>query len=207
MPFPYRPFAVLGLLMPGLLVTGCTVVRETQPVHTATEELLVAHATEIAAEKLAGALPSGRLAYVDDLHLKGEGADYAVSAIRAACLRHGLLLAPDKVSSDIVVEVRMGAASTDSEDTVLGLPAVAVAIPGTLTAVPIPELSVYSHIKRRGTTELAAFAYDAHTGRPVAFVGPTGGERSIQESKILTIFGSGGREEQPGAVTPGQSKR
>jgi hypothetical protein len=191
----------------GLLLTGCTVVRESQPAHTATEELLVSHATEIAAEKLAAALPAGRRAYVDDLHLKGEGADYAVSAIRAACLRHGLLLAPDKASSDIVVEARMGAASIDSKDTVLGIPAVAVAIPGTLTAIPIPELSAYSKIRRKGTVELAAFAYDVHTGQPLAFVGPTGGERLIEETKILTIFGTGGREEQPGEVKPGQPKR
>ena len=195
--FPHRPLAALCLLL-----TGCTVVRETQPVHTATEELLVSHAAEIAAEKLAAALPSGRRAYVDDRHMRGDDADYAVSAIRAACLRHGLLLAPDKISSDIVVEVRMGAASIDSKDMVLGIPAVAVAIPGTLTAIPIPELSAYSHARRKGTVELAAFAYDARTGQPVAFVGPTGGERLIEESRILTIFGSGSREEQPGAVRP-----
>ena len=202
MAFPHRTFAALCLLL-----TGCTVVRETQPLHTATEELLVSHATEIAADKLAAALPSGRRAYVDDEHLRGEEADYAVSAIRAACLRHGLLLAPDKASSDIVVEVRMGAASIDSRDTVLGIPAVAMAIPGTLTAVPIPELSAYSKARRKGTVELAAFAYDTHTGQPVAFVGPTGGERLIQETRILTIFGSGSRVEQPGAVTPGSPKR
>jgi hypothetical protein len=207
MPVRNRPLAAPCLLTLGLLLTGCTVVRETQPLHTATEELLVSHATEIAADKLAAALPSGRRAYVDDLHLKGEGADYAVSAIRAACLRHGLLLAPDRASSDIVVEVRMGAASIDSRDTVLGIPAVAVAIPGTLTAVPVPELSAYSKAMRKGTVELAAFAYDARTGQPVAFIGPTGGERLIQETKILTIFGSGSRVERPGAVRPDAPKR
>jgi hypothetical protein len=187
-------------------MTGCTVVRETQPGHTATEELLVSHATEIAAEKLAGALPSGRRAFVDDQHLRGDDADYAVSAIRAACLRHGLLLASDKASSDIVVEVRMGAASIDSKDTVLGIPAVAVAVPGTLTALPIPELSAYSKARRKGTVELAAFAYDSRTGAPVAFVGPTGGERLLEETKILTVFGKGSREEPAGMVTPDSPK-
>ena len=188
-------------------MTGCSVVRETLPVHTATEELLVSHAAEIAAEKLAGALPTGRRAFVDDQHLRGDRSSYAISAIRAACLKHGLLLAPDRASSDIVVEVRMGAASIDSKDTVLGIPAVAVAIPGTLTAIPIPELSAYSRARRKGTVELAAFAYDTHTGQAIAFVGPTGGERLIEESRVLTIFGSGSRVEQPGAVTPDMPKR
>ena len=195
---PHRAFAALCVLL-----TGCTVVRETLPAHTATEELLVSHATEIAAEKLAAALPSGRRAFVDDQHLKGDGADYAVSAIRAACLRHGLMLAPDKASSDIVVEVRMGAASVDSQETVLGLPSVAVAIPGTLTAIPIPELSAYSHARRAGAVELAAFAYDARTGQAVAFVGPTGGKRIIEQTHVLTVFGEGSREEPPGSMTPG----
>lgn len=199
--FPHRPLAALCLLL-----TGCTVVRETQPIHTATEELLVSHATEIAADKLAAALPSGRRAFVDDRHLRGDGAAYAVSAIRAACLRHGLLLAPDKASADIVVEVRMGAASIDSKDTVLGIPAVAVAIPGTLTALPIPELSAYSKARRKGTVELAAFAYDAHTGQALAFVGPTGGERLLEETRILTIFGAGSREEPAGMATRSEPK-
>jgi hypothetical protein len=55
--------------------------------------------------------------------------------------------------------------------------------------------------------ELAAFAYDTHTGQPVAFVGPTGGERLLEQTRILTIFGSGSREETPGAGTPGAPKR
>lgn len=181
-------------------MTGCTTVRETLPAHTATEQLLVSHATEIAADKLAAALPSGGRAFVDDAHMKGDGADYAVSAIRAACLRHGLRLAPDRASSDLVIEVRMGADSIDSADTVLGFPAVNMAIPGTLTAVPIPELSAYSRHRRKGATELSAFAYDARTGRAIAFVGPVAGQRQLEEWKILSVFGSGSLVEEPGSA-------
>jgi hypothetical protein len=199
MSVPYRPLAALCLVL-----TGCTTVRETLPAHTATEQLLVAHATEIAADKLAAALPTGRKVFVDNAYMKGDGADYAISAIRAACLRHGLMLAPDKASSDLVVEVRMGADSVDSEDTVLGMPSVNLVIPGTLTAVPIPELSAYSRHKRKGATELSAFAYDARTGRGLVFVGPVAGQRRLEEKKILSIFGSGKLVEEPGQRPPRQ---
>lgn len=197
MPAPYRPLAALCLLL-----TGCTSVRETQPPHTATEQLLVSHATEIAADGLAAVLPIGRKAFVDNTYMKGDGADYAISAIRAACLRHGLLLAPDKATSDLVVEVRMGADSVDSRDTVLGIPSVNLVIPGTLTAVPVPELSVYSHHQRKGATELSAFAYDTRTGRALAFIGPVAGQQDLEESKIISIFGSGSLEEPPGKPPP-----
>ncbi len=205
MPFSaFRPLCAVALCAAPVLLAGCTIVRETQPAHTASEELLVSHAAEIAADKLAGALPKGKRVFVDDAHLKGDGADYMVSAIRGDCLKYGLRLAPDKGSAQIVVEVRMGAMSIDSEDTLLGIPAVNVAAPGTLTAVPIPELSAYSRARRRGTAELTAFAYDAKTGDPLAFIGPMGGARQIEKTKILTVFGSGDLTEDPGPK--GESK-
>ncbi len=195
MPFPSRrPFAALCLL----LLSGCTVVRETTPSRTATEQLLVSHAVEIAADRLAAVLPTGQRAFVDTTYVRGDSADYAVSAIRAACLRHGLLLAPDKASSDLVVEVRMGAASFDAVDTVLGLPAMSVYVPGAFTTVPIPELSFFSRHQRRGAAELSAFAYDAKSGRALAFVGPASGQRDLDQVKVLSIFGAGGLQEEPG---------
>jgi hypothetical protein len=189
-----HPLAALCLL----LLSACTVVRETTPSRTASEQLLVAHATEIAADRLAAVLPAGQRAFVDTTYVRGDGADYAISAIRAACLRRGLLLATDKASSDLVVEVRMGAASFDAVDTVLGLPAMSVYVPGAFTTVPIPELSFFSRHQRRGATELSAFAYDTRTGRALAFVGPVSGQRDLDQVKILSIFGAGGLQENVG---------
>ncbi|MGC1302016.1 MAG: DUF6655 family protein [Caulobacteraceae bacterium] len=185
-----------ALILP--LASGCTTYRETQPAHTATEQLLTNHAAEIAAEKLAGALPPQSAVFLDLSHFKGDNADYAISAIDDAFAHRGIILVADKKTSKLTVELRMGALSIDQEDTVFGLPATTLPIPGTLTAFPIPEISFYSAAHRTGVAEFSAFAYDTATGAPVAFTGPVAGQRKLVQRHILTVFGFGSRVEPPG---------
>lgn len=193
--------AVLAcLLAGGGLLAGCTTLRETQPAHTATEELLVSHASEIAAAKLAAALPASSAVFVDAINFRGEHTDYALSAIRAALVARGMTLVESRDASAVVVEVRAGALSIDQTDTVLGIPAGYLPIPGTLSAFPIPEISVYSDNLRRGVAEFAAFAYDTRTRAPIAAAGPTGGERDLRQRRVLTVFSWGARLERAGEV-------
>jgi hypothetical protein len=186
-------FAIVSL-------AGCTTFHETQPPRTATEQLIMAHAAEIAADKLASAMPRGQRAFVDDSHFKGDDSDYGVSAIRAALLKHGLILATAKPDSNITIEIRMGALAIDMRDTLVGLPPLDVPVPGTLSAFNTPEVSAYSRTQRTGVAEFAAFAYDTKTGRPIAFVGPVGGERRIDQKKFLTVITAGRRDEPPGGT-------
>ena len=195
----FKPFSRL-LLACALALGGCTTLRETQPTHTATEELLMSHAAEIAAGKLALGLPHGSQVFVDASRVKGDGSNYAVSAVRAAFLRQGLELVADKAKSAITVELRMGALSVDQRDVVFGLPEGFIPIPGTVSAFPIPEISVYSENLRRGVAEFAAFAYDTRTRAPLAFVGPVGGERNLVQKRYFTLFKRGARLEAPGVI-------
>ena len=183
-------------------LSGCTSLRETQPTHTATEELLMSHAAEIAAGHLADALPPDSSVWIDASRFKGDGSDYALSAIEAAFMKHGLILAADQKSSHLTVALRMGALSIDQSDTILGLPAGYLPIPGTLSAFPIPEISVYSSNRRVGVAEFSAYAYVTATHQPVAFAGPVAGERKLILKKYLTVFGSGSRVEEPGPPKP-----
>jgi hypothetical protein len=135
---------------------------------------------------------------IDVSHFKGDGSDYAISAINAAFLKRGLILVADRKTSKVTVELRMGALSIDQQDTVFGLPATTLPIPGTVTAFPIPEISFYSAARRTGVAEFSAFAYDSTSGAPIAFAGPVGGERKLVQRHILTVFGFGQRVEPPG---------
>jgi hypothetical protein len=189
-----------GLLLVAL--TGCTTLRETQPTHTATEQLLLSHAAEIAAGHLADALPPDGSVWIDASHFKGDGSDYALSAIQAAFMRRGLVLAADQKSSHLTVALRMGALSIDQSDTILGIPAGYLPIPGTLSAFPIPEISIYSSNRRIGVAEFSAYAYVTATHQPVAFAGPAPGERKLILKKYLTVFSSGSRVEEPGPTKP-----
>ncbi|MBV9509751.1 MAG: hypothetical protein JO303_05665 [Caulobacteraceae bacterium] len=183
-----------------LFESGCTTYRETQPPQTATQELLVSHAAEIAAGRLAETFPPGMVVFLDAAHFKGDGSDYALSAIRAALLRRGVVVAADQKDSKVTVELRMGALSIDQKDTVLGMPATTLPIPGTITAFPIPELSLYSSKHRIGKAEFAAFAYDTKTGAPIAFAGPVGAERDLVKHHYLIVFSDGAELEAPKGV-------
>ncbi len=191
----------------GVALAGCTTLRETQPAHTATEELLVSHAAEIAAGRLAGTLPARGTAYVDATNFKGENTAYALAAVRAALIARGLTLVGKPEVSRITVEVRAGALSIDQRDVVFGLPAGYLPIPGTLSAFPIPEISLYSENLRRGVAEFAAVAYDTRTRAPLAAVGPTGGERDLRQRRFLTLFTFGSRLERAGEIDGGATAR
>jgi hypothetical protein len=189
--------AAVGSTAVLLTAAGCTTYHETQPPQSATQQLLESHAAEIAADRLAADLPRASAVFVDATHLKGDGSDYALAAIEASLLRHGMILTPDQKGSKITLAVRMGALSMDQKDTVFGLPAGSVPIPGTVTAFPIPEISFYSTYLRVGKAEFAAVAYDTATGAPIAFSGPVGGERRLVQRRYLTFFGGGHRLEAP----------
>ncbi|MHB8285405.1 MAG: DUF6655 family protein [Caulobacteraceae bacterium] len=196
---------LLNIALAALVLSGCTTLHETQPAQSATQQLLTSHAAELAATKLAEALPADGSVYIDASHFKGDGFDYALEAIQAALIKHGMVLVADQKTSHITVALRMGALSIDQADTVFGLPAGDLPIPGTVTAFPIPELSVYSVNKRIGKAEFSAYAYDTKTGAPVAFSGPAGGEEKLVFKRYLTVFHRGSRLEEPGppsAVKP-----
>lgn len=180
-----------------LPLAGCATYRETQPAQTATQQLLISHAAEMAAARLAAALPLRTAVFVDAAHFKGEGSDYALGAIEAALLRRGMTLAPDRKSSRVTLALRMGALSIDQKDTILGLPETTLPIPGTITAFTIPEISVYSAKDQIGKAEFAAFAYDTATGAPIAFAGPVGAQRKLVSHHYLTVFGTGSQLERP----------
>jgi hypothetical protein len=180
-----------------LVVAGCVTYRETAPPQSATQQLLESHAAEIAADRLAAGLPPAFPVFVDATHFKGDGSDYALAAIEAALLRRGMILTPNQKGSKITLALRMGALSVDQKDTVLGLPAGTLPIPGTVAAFPIPEISLYSTNQRVGKAEFSAVAYDTATGAPIAFSGPAGGERRLVQHRYLTFFGSGRRLEAP----------
>lgn len=188
--------AILGLVASAL--GGCASAVETRPFRTATEQLLVAHAAENAAERFSITITPGARVFLNTVNFTGEGAAYAASAIREALLHRGAVLTDDKAQADVVVEVRLGALSLDQMQRVLGVPALTLPIAPNLTTVTIPELSVYSRRDRTGVAEFSAFAYDARTGRPIAVAGRIAGATTIRSHTLLMVFPWGQKEVRPG---------
>lgn len=193
------------LLAAGLALSACASTTETNPGRTATEQLLLARAADRAVEGLSLPLPAGAAVYVDESYFQGEGARYAISAIRAALSDAGFRLAPNKDAADAVFEIRAGALSLEQMRRVFGIPEMRVPINETFNVVSLPELSIYSHRDRVGVAEFSGFLYEARTGAPLGAVLPMIGSYRIRSHKAMMMVTWGQQQAQPGQRDPGSS--
>ncbi|HEY9234733.1 MULTISPECIES: DUF6655 family protein [Phenylobacterium] len=190
--------ALSGLLAGAFLLSGCATPVETRPGRTATEQLLVSHAAERAAKQLTLPIPAGASVFLDTANFRGEGADYAQSAIREGLVSRGARLSPTREGADIIVEIRMGVLSIDQISRVLGIPSIQVPISPQWTVVTIPELSIYSRNDRSGVAEFSAFAYERKSGKPIAVEVRASGTTTMRSHKLMMVLPWGQQEVRPG---------
>lgn len=202
---PSAPVLAAGLMMFALALSACASTTETNPGRTATEQLLVARATDEAVEDLVLPVPPGTRIYVDDTYFRAESAPYAVSAIREAVATAGYPLARTRDEADAIFEIRAGALSMEQMRRVFGIPAVRIPINDTFNVVSLPELSVYSRRDRVGVAEFSGFVYDAKTGRALGAVTPMTGRFRIRSHQMFMIFAWGQQRLEPGDRNPGDS--
>ncbi|KAK0331734.1 hypothetical protein LTR94_027728 [Friedmanniomyces endolithicus] len=188
-----------------LALGACASTTETNPGRTATEQLLMARASDKAVEGLSLPLPTASSIFVDDVFFQGEGTRYAISAIRAALSDAGYRLARNKEEADAVFEVRAGALSLEQMRRVFGIPEMRIPINETFNVVSLPELSVYSHRDRVGVAEFSGFLYEAKTGSPLGAVLPMIGSYRIRSHKAFMMVTWGQQQAQPGRRDPGSS--
>ena len=189
------------------MTAGCASTVETAPARSATEQLLVARAADMAVEGLVLPIPTGAKVFVDDTYFRAESAAYAVSAVRAALSGAGYALSPDKAQADAVLELRAGALSLEQMRRVFGLPDMRIPLNGGLNVVSLPELSVYSRRDRVGVAEFSGFLYDPENGTPLGAVAPMTGEFRIRSHRLLMIVAWGQQSVQPGERDVGVSWR
>ena len=193
----------MTLMLAGVL-SACASTTETNPGRTATEQLLVSRAADMAVEGLVLPIPVGARIFVDDTYLQAESARYAVGAIRAALSEAGYALARDRNTASVIFEVRAGALSLEQMRRVVGIPAMRIPIE-EWNFVSVPELSVYSQRDRVGVAEFSGFLYDAQTGSPLGAVTPMIGRYRIRSHQVLMVINWGQQQAQPGERDPGQS--
>lgn len=193
-----RTYAAGGAVALLALLSGCATPQETYPARTATEQLLVAHAAERAAQEFALKLPQGSRVFLDTSYFSGEGSAYAASSLREAIAKSGYTLASAKDQASVIVEVRIGALSTDRVNRVVGIPRLTLPISSAMETIAVPEVSIYSRRDRYGVAEFSAFAYDAHTGAPIALGGRISGTTHIRSHTLFMIFSWGDQQVQPG---------
>lgn len=154
---------------------GCTTVKITEPARTATEQLLLSTAADRALRTADLGIFAGKRVYLDATYFDSYDSKYALGTIRDAISRAGAILAASPTNSDAIIEARSGALSTDSSDSLFGLPSIGIPIP-LAGSVQTPEIAFYKAQRQYSTAKIVLLALDAPSGQHLYSSGPLVGK-------------------------------
>ena len=152
-------------------LAGCGTTRFTDTRRSATEQLLVSGAIDRAVDAIDCSPLADKKVHLD-MACKAPSDDqqYLIGTIRQKLLASGCVLQDKKTDADLVIEARVGAVGTDSNQVIFGVPATQVpqelaALSSSPLSVPsIPEIPIVKKQAQRGVAKVGLFAYDRKTG-------------------------------------------
>jgi len=176
----------VNLLLAVVLLTGCGTTKTSDPARTATEQLLLSTATDHALATANLKIFANRKVFVDAANFDSYDAKYVVGSIRDVLSRAGALLEDSMTNSDIIVEARSGALSTDSSDSLFGIPSLGVPVPlaGTLQT---PQVGIYVAHRQESYAKIALLAFTQQSRSHVYSSGPLEGKSLDQHSRFLFV--------------------
>jgi hypothetical protein len=189
---------VLLLALSAAAGPGCGTVKTSGTSRTATEQLLLTNAWDLALQKVDFRPLAGVPVYLDTANVAAVDQGYVVSSIKQAMLTQGVLLRPKPELAQWVVEARVGVYGTDAKSWLVGIQQTTV--PQTVTGMPagtIPEIPLIKKQDQSGTAKLALFAYDRASGQ---FVWNSGTLMAISTAKDVQVLGVG--PIQSGTIRP-----
>jgi hypothetical protein len=187
MTIPRKLFLISSALaMAMVLFGGCTTNITTNPARSATEQLLLSTATDHALQSANLQLFSNQKVFLDTTYFDSYDSKYALGTIRDALSRHGVKLEDSITNSDIVIEARSGALSTDNSSYLLGIPNIGVPIPLSGT-IQTPELAFYKSETQSSTAKIALLAYAKESRAHIYSSGPLDGKSHNNHFKLLFI--------------------
>jgi len=120
--------------------------------------MLLSDAVERSLSKVDFSPLRGQQVFVDDKYLECVDKPFVVGSVRHQVMRHGGRLVDAADGADVVMEMRSGAVGTDTTESYLGTPE--IALPGMLT---IPEIRLTERKTQYGYAKLGMVLYDART--------------------------------------------
>jgi hypothetical protein len=170
-----------------LALAACTTATKSNPARTATEQMLISAAADRAAAELTVQLAPGTTGFIDVTNFDGTDSKYAIGAIRAHLLTQGVYIVDDKKKAQTIIELRSGALSTDTSETLVGIPSFAIPVPLSSGSLTTPEIALYKDTEQKGVAKFAATAYDAKKGSLLTAQDPQYGF-SHKTKKTVLIF-------------------
>jgi len=166
--------------------SGCAFNRRTEPPRSATEQLLLSTVADRALQSSNFVLFAHRKVFVETNYFDSYDSGYVLGTVRDALSRAGALLMENESNSDIAVEIRSGALSADSSDSLIGIPSTGLPIP-LVGAIPIPELALYKSEDESAYGKIAVLAYATKSREHIYSSGPLVGKSYNNYHKILFI--------------------
>jgi hypothetical protein len=169
-------------------VAACSTERATEPLRTATEQLLISSAADRAAGQLALGIPANTKVFIDAQYFQGYDQGYALQAIRTQFLKSGLALVDDRAKADAVVMVSAGALSTDEKSLLVGIPQLQFPFLPIGNSISVPEIALFKTAQDKGVAKFVATGYDTKTGKLIATTDPRYGFSHQTSNKVLLFF-------------------
>lgn len=194
------------LLFLGLL-TGCASTATSNTPRTAKEQLLLSNAIDKSLDKVDFTPMYNQKVYLDEKYLDSVDKPYILGSVRHRVMRAGGKIVAKPEESDMVMEVRSGGVGTDTSESYLGTPE--IALPGMLT---VPEIRVAERKSQFGYAKLGLVVYDSKSGQILGDGGVAMARSTDNNSFVAGIgpFQSGSLKEDIGhakQTVPGMSRR
>ena len=168
------------------MVAGCTAVRETQPVRTATEQLILSHAVIDAVRQIKADAVAGKKVILDLSYLKTVDIEFTKGELRNRLLQLGAELVADPDTAEIIVEARSPGLGIDDSKTMIGIPAIPIPVP-SVGIFKTPALPLFKHDKQRGIAGFSLTGIEAATGKHVFSVGPIIGNAVHSDMRFIGL--------------------
>ena len=172
-----------------IAIAGCSTVRVTDPIATATQQYLTSEAVSKAISQLSFDTLRGRKVFIDNSYLADAEKGFATAEFRAAVLQAGAYLQANRDDAEMIIEMRSNGIGIDRYQSMVGLPAIygpptgsEIAGAGAITqTVVTPEIAITKNIRQVGFASLSYVAYWNDTGEIVAESGPYVGKTLRQD--------------------------
>ena len=127
----YRSLSGIIIVLPWILMSGCASTSTSNTARTAKEQMLLSNSVDQSLDKVDFTPLYGQRVFVDDKYLECVDKPYIVGSVRHRVLRAGGVLASAADTADVHMEIRSGGVGTDTSQSYLGTPE--IALPGMLT--------------------------------------------------------------------------
>ncbi len=179
----YRTAFCLATVTTLLLPAGCASTSTSNTARTAKEQMLISDAVERSLSKVDFRPVAGQNVFVEEKYLDCVDKPFVVGSVRHQVMRFGGRLVDAADGADVVIELRSGGVGTDTSESFLGTPE--IALPGMLT---IPEIHLAERKSQKAYARIGMVMYDA---RSRAVLGEGGVAAAESDDHNWFVFGIG----------------